>query len=309
MSLLKSPFEFNTILELTTYFKEEEKCIEYIKEWRWQGTVRCIQCGFAHVYHFKDGKRFKCGNCKEHFTVTCGTIMQSTKLPLSKWILAIFLIGGHKKGISSCQLGRDLGVTQTTAWHMLHKIREMLVQDDRQLEGVVSSDETFVGGKNKNRHRDKKLKYGKDRDWADKTPVIGMMQADGFVKTKVLKDATNESIRPVVLQSVKRGSTLVTDEYKSYRIMHKFYNHEKLNHQKGFLSPNGFSTNNIEGFWSQLKRMIIGIYHKVSRKYLQNYMNELTFRHNTRKEKQGVRFAMMMSMINQKITYKQLTHG
>lgn len=304
------PTQFNTLLEVATYFTTEDRCIEHIKQWRWKGLVRCVYCGFHRVYEFKNGKNFKCGNCKEHFTVTSGTIFHSTKLPLSKWIMAMFLIGTHKKGISSCQLARDLGITQKTAWFIAQKIRELLIQDDTLLEGVVSSDEAFVGGKNKNRHKAKRMAYQKGREFKDKTPVIGMMQADGYVKAKVLPDVGLKSIRNAVITSVKKGAVLVTDEWNAYKGMGKYYQHEVVDHGRGtYVNQSGFSSNNIEGFWSHLKRMIIGVYHKVSPKYLQRYVNELTFRHNTRKENSGARLVMMMERIEKKITYKKIANG
>lgn len=310
MCQIKPSAEFNTIPEIAIYFQDEKICIKHIKEWRWKDGVRCIYCGFDKIYEFKNGKRFKCASCKEYFTITCGTIMQSTKLHLSKWIMAMFLLGSNKKGISSVQLGKYIGVTQRTAWVMSHKIRESLQQEDTLLDGVVSSDESFIGGKNKNRHKDKRMAYKKGRDFKDKTPVIGMMQQDGYVRTKVLPDVGLKSIRNAVITTVKKGATLVTDEWNAYKGMNKYYRHEVVDHGRGnYITPSGYSSNNLEGFWAHLKRMIIGVYHKVSRKHLQRYLNELTFRHNTRNAKQGDRLSLMMQKIEIRLTYKKLVYG
>ena len=154
------------------------------------------------------------------------------------------------------------------------------------------------------------MAYGTGRNFKDKVPVLGMMEKEGKVKTIVLPSVAGKNIRQGVLTSVKPGSTLVTDEYHAYNKMSRFYQHEVVQHYRGqYTNANGFSSNNIEGFWSHLKRMIIGVYHQVSPKYLQRYCDELTFRFNSRKEKEGVRFAMLMDRLRNKVTYKQLRYG
>ena len=268
-SKLKSPDQLNSLLEVATYFKDEKVCLKYLEEWIWGGDIRCRQCGFDKPYRYADGKRFRCKMCGTGFTAKVGTIFEGSKLPLQKWFMAMFLISGNKKGVASTQLAVHIGVTQKTAWFMAHKIRRALKQGSVKLEGVVSSDEAMVGGKNGNRHKDKKYMHGYGRNFKDKTPVLGMMEKDGIVKTVVLEAMRHSLIKYHVLNSVKRGSTLVTDEYGAYRSMKKYYHHCVNNHQKKiYVSKEGHSSNNIEGFWSHLKRMIIGVYHFVSKKHL-----------------------------------------
>lgn len=307
---IKSPFDFNNMAELAAHFKDEKTCLDYIEQWRWEGDIRCPHCGYNKIYRLKSGKKFNCANCKECFTITSGTIFDSTKLPLVKWMMALYFVSASKKGVSSCQLAQHLGVTQKTSWYMLQKIRSMLDQSGVKLEGIVSSDESFCGGKNKNRHFRQRRKYTPGRNFPDKTPVLGMMEKDGRVKTIVLPSIANKHIHMHVLSSVKHGSVLVTDEYAAYKNIGRHYDHQVVSHRIGeYTNYNGYSSNNIEGFWSHLKRMIIGVYHWISPKYLQRYCDELTFRFNARKEKQSVRFAMLFDKLRIKITHKQLVYG
>jgi len=214
------------------------------------------------------------------------------------------------KGIASNQLAKSIGVTQTTAWKMLHRIREMLKEYnvDVKLSGIVQADEAFIGGKNKNRHWDKKVKNSQGRSFKDKTPVLGLLQQEeyeyverphkkitgrtvrdkiitrrGRLFCKVIPDTKGKHIRPIVYQMVERGSILVSDEWQGYNGLDGTYQHEIVNHiAKQYVNEAGFTSNAVENRWSILKRMIIGTYHKVSRKYLQRYVDELVFRQNNR---------------------------
>lgn len=307
---IKSPADFSNLAELLLYFKDEKTCLNFIEQWRWKGDIRCADCGHNKIYRFAKRNRFKCANCKQYFSITSGTIFDNTKLPLVKWMMAIYFVGNHKRGISSCQLASDLGITQKSAWHILHKLRSGLSQANVKLEGAVSSDEAFVGGKNSNRHKAKRLAYSAGRNFKDKAPVLGMMEKDGKVKTMVLESVAGKHIRQGVLTSVKPGSTLITDEYHAYNRMNRYYMHEVVQHWKGqYVNQSGFSSNNIEGFWSHLKRMIIGVYYQVSHKHLQKYCDELTFRFNMRKESEIGRFTALLDNLKIKITYKQLTYA
>lgn len=302
--------EFKSVVELILYYKEEKTCLNALEHWIWKGSMRCLYCGTDKVYRFKDGIKFKCSNCKEHFTAKVGTIFEGSKLPMVKWFMAIYYITAHKKGISSHQLGRDLNVTQKTAWFMLQRIREAFKQDDIKLEGVVQSDETFVGGKNGNRHIDKKVKNIRNnstRIFKDKTTVLGMISDSGKIKTKIIPAARSVYIEKEVLKTVKKGSIWVTDNFMDKKVLKDTYQREVVNHnQKKYYSDNGFTTNAIENVWSHLKRMIIGVYHQVSRKHLQRYCDELTFRFNTRDLNGSERFALLISKVNCRLKYKQL---
>jgi len=306
---VKSLDDFNNLIDLAIYFKEEKTCLQYLEQWVHKGDIKCPHCGLSNPYRYKDGKLFACSQCRVQFTAKVGTVFQNSRLPLVKWFMALYLFSANKKGVSAIQLGKAIGVSRKTAWIMGHKIRESVNQNGIVLEGVVQSDETFVGGKNKNRHIDKKAKYSRNkwRESPDKAPVIGLIDSNGIAKTQVLQAATLTNIKSVVMESVKAGSTWVTDNYLSVRTLGKYFKREVVNHQKKqFLSKRGHSTNAIENLWSHFKRMIIGTYHKVSQKHLQRYCNELTFRFNTRHLKEGERLALLFSKVNCVIPYKKL---
>lgn len=307
MCTVKSLEKFDSLIELVMYFKSEEICLQHLEQWMWDGNIRCPHCGFDRPYRYKNGVRFKCRSCKVGFTAKIGTIFEKSPLPLVKWFSAMYLMAVNSKGISSTNLGKLIKVRQATAWFMMHRIRESMKQDDSKLEGVVSSDEAFVGGKNQNRHKVKRKSYSAGRNFKDKVPVLGLMSGEGKVKTIVLPSISGKEIRQQVIMNVSPGSTLVTDEYSAYKRMGKFYDHQIVRHYLGeYKNKNGFSSNNIEGFWSHLKRMIIGVFHKVSPKYIQRYCDEQCFRNNTRGMSGSQLLGIMMSKANSRLSYKKL---
>lgn len=311
MSKDKSPSSFNSLLQLSEYLNNEKKCLKFIEHWRWGGEIHCPHCGMDKVYRFKSREIFKCASCQLQFSAKVKTIFEKSKISLKKWILAIYLNGANKKGISSHHLAKEINVSQKTAWFMLHRIRKAIQPDNKEkLQGVIMTDETFVGGKNKNRHTDKKFVKAQGRSFKDKTVVMGMLQQDGDVRCVVIPDVTNASLHSTLLTHVKEKSIVVTDEYKNYKGIKKWFNHQTVQHRfRRYKNEEGYSTNAVEGFWSHLKRTIFGIYHNVSRKHMQAYVDEIAFKYNTRKMDQGERFGLMMSRINTRLTYKQLVYG
>ena len=301
--------EFNSLFELIEYFKDEQTCINYLADKRWEGKSCCPHCECAKVYCFSDGKRYKCSSCKKQFSVRIGTIFEDSNISLKKWFIAIYLITSHKKGISSYQLAKDLKVTQKTAWFMLHRIRYALGQCnlDTELDGEVEIDETFVGGKNKNRHWDKKVKQSQGRSFKDKTPVFGMLQRGGIVVAKVVPDTKAKTLRPHIDRYIQKGSTIYTDEWY-YGNLHENYQHHQVFHAAKIYARGEVHTNTIEGFWGILKRGLIGIYNHVSRKHLQKYVDEFCWRFNTRKLKEGERMNKMLSLCCTRLTYKKLIY-
>ncbi len=260
--------KFKSLPQILNHFKDKETCVKFLEEQRWGGKPICPKCGCKKVYSIEGGKRYKCADkeCYKKFSVTVGTVFENSKVPLNIWFAAIYLATAHKKGISSLQLHRDLGVTQKTAWFMLHRIREMLRQKaPTLLSGEVQADETFVGGKNKNRHVDKKIKESQGRSVKDKTPVFGLL-SDGKVKTTVVPDTKATTLKPIIEDMVEKGSIVVTDEWGAYNGLKKDYQHEVVKHNEKQFMTNGFHTNSMEGFWSLLKRGIFGIYHSASPK-------------------------------------------
>ncbi|MDO8365185.1 MAG: IS1595 family transposase [Saprospiraceae bacterium] len=259
--------EFTTLAQLTEHFSDKQTCIDYLTNLRWAGNVTCTFCGNEKVYELKGAtKRFKCAKCRKQFSAIKGTIFENSPISLQTWFIAVYILTAHKKGISSVQLATDLGVTQKTAWFMAHRIRFALKTKsfETQLDGVIQADETFMGGKNKNRHADKKVPQSQGLSVNDKTPFWGMVDNDGEVRTQVIPNTQAKTIKPIIQKMVKEGSILVTDEWQAYCQLRKNYLHIVINHKEGKYVANGFTTNRIEGFWSILKRGVYGIYHQVS---------------------------------------------
>ena len=292
-------------LSFASTFPTEQSCIEYYEQIRWNGNVVSPFDETAKVYKCKNGK-YRCANTGKYFDVKTGTIFAHTKLPLRYWFYAMFLFLSHKRGVSSCQLARDLGVTQKTAWNMLHKIREYMdCENNHQLSTEVEIDETFVGGKNKNRHKDKKVENCQGRSFKDKVPVFGMYQRGGNIVAKVVPDTKAKTLTPLLEQYVSTESRVFTDGWE-YGDIDRRYEQLSVDHGAGFYGTSYVNnegeyivvcTNGIECAWSHLKRTILGTYYKVSKKYLQRYVDEFTFRFNTRNIGDFQRFELLLRNI------------
>lgn len=302
--------EYQSLLEVAQAFQDERSCIKYLEEVLWEGTPISPFDPDSTVYRCKGG-RYKCKNTGKYFTVITGTIFENTKVSLQKWLMAIWLTTTHKKGLSSYQLARDIGVTQKTAWFMLHRIRYCLeIPDDEPLlSGEVEMDETFVGGKNKNRHRDKKVPVCRGRAHIDKTPVLGMVERGGRIVAQVIPDTSQRSITPVVCQRVDRSATVYTDEWQGYDTIAKLYSRFFVDHSRGQYASGNVTTNRIEGFWGILKRGIIGVYQMTSRKHLQRYVDEFVWRYNYREIGQSFRFYSFLCNVNRRLRYRELVYG
>lgn len=292
------------LLNFMTTFPDDESCVKYFEKLRWGEKVVSPFDPTSKVYKCTNGK-YKCRNTGKYFDVKTGTVFAGTKLPLRYWVFAIFLFMSHKRGISSCQLARDLGVTQKTAWNMLHKIRSfMKSQNNRQVTGDVEIDETFVGGKNKNRHKDKKVERCQGRSFKDKVPVFGVLQRGGAVSAVVVPNTKASTLKPLITQLIEAGSNVFTDgweysgleEYNQYSV-----DHSRALYGKQIITEDGeelnVCTNGIENVWSHFKRMMFGTYYKVSKMHLQRYLDEFIFRFNTRKCGEIERFELFLQCI------------
>lgn len=311
------------LIELLDKFPDEQACRDFIQERRWADEITCPQCGvIGKSYKYTSGKNagklFKCAACRQQFTVRIGTIFEDTKIPLRKWLLAIYLSTSIKKGISSIQLAKFIKVRQATAWFMLQRIREVIKTGSfsfQKLTGAVEMDEAYIGGKDSNKHYGKRLKtltgkgvqgHGSKKS---KAPVVGMVERGGKLRAIATKDTGSSTLMTLARQHIDINATVYTDEHMPYRTLPKIgFKHESVNHGvKEFV--NGMaSTNTAESFWSHLKRGINGIYHHVSAKHLQFYCDEYTYRWNTREMTDTERFEEWFSRIEGKrLTYKTLT--
>jgi transposase-like protein len=270
------------IVQIYKKFPTQNDCLEHLESVKWHGKPVCPYCNSKNQTPMPKENRYHCNNCNKSFSVTVGTIFHKTKCPLQKWFLATSLVLNAKKGISSRQLARDIEVTKDTAWYMLMRIRKAFVEDNDLMTGIVEADETYVGGKNKNRHNDKKTKGGQGRGGKDKTPVIGVLERGGKVKTKKSKDVSGKSLKSFINENVQKGATITTDEWSGYNGLSKNYIHTIVKHGQGEYVKGEAYTNTLEGFWSLLKRGIIGQYHYVTPHHLQKYLNEFNFRFNER---------------------------
>lgn len=291
---MKDLEKFDNLISLISYFKDNATCKQFLKEQRWKdGDVVCPHCGKHHCYTRSDGA-FRCPKCKRNFSVLVGTIFENTKIALVKWFSAMYLISSHKKGISSHQLARDIDVTQKTAWYILHKVRTLYSQDTTELANEVECDEAYIGGRESNKHESKKTEGTQGRSLKTKTPVFGMVERGGTLVAQKVSNTQGKTLSPIIRQFVKPGSRVFTDEYIGYNSLYDSeYTHAIVHHnQKEYVVEDAY-TNTIEGFWGQLKRMIFGIYHFVSAKYLQRYVDEAVFRYNTREDKESIRFSKM----------------
>lgn len=301
--------EFNSLFELLKVYSNEDICIKEYEKLKWGASPICAFCSNTKIYKIKRNHYYKCSKCRKCFTVKHGTIFQSSNIGLQKWFIAIYLMASHKKGISSVQLSKDIGVTQKTAWFMLQKIRHLLFDHNLgKLHGVIEVDETFVGGKNKNRHNDKKFKYSQGRSFKDKVPVIGMLQRGGKLVARVIENTSGKCLIPQIKKHISRESIVLSDEWLGYKTLHTINEHYIIDHSKGYYKNELACTNAIEGFWSHFKRGIFGIYHKVSKKHLNKYVDEFVYRYNTRKLTEYQKFCYILKNSSRVLTYKQLIY-
>lgn len=311
---------FKSLLELNDYFREEKTCHEFLASQIWEGGKPvCPHCGSEKVYitksrsnkpSKKDIPEYRCAakECSKKFSVTTGTIFESSKLSLRTWFASIYLITTHKKGISSLQLATDLHIAQKSAWFVLHRVREMyLVSAPEMLRDVVQLDESLFGGKSKNKHADKRKPGTQGRSTVDKTIVFGARGICGRIKTEVIPNVESDTIVPIAEKWVEKGAIMVTDELKSYRALSENYFHIAVDHSAGQYTSGAFSSNGVENFWSLFKRGIIGIYHQVSPKHLHRYSTEFSYRYNTRKDSANERFQSTIKNANTaRLKYKDL---
>lgn len=307
-------YQYKSLNELFAHFADEKVCREYLEQRLWKGQPVCPHCQSTRVYRLANGVQFKCGNkktCDKKFTVTVGTIFENTKISLTKWLPAIAILTANKKGISSCQLARHLGVTQTTAWFMLHRIRKMITPKKRAvLTEKVMIDETYCGGKAKFKSKKRRKLIAEGKLSNDKLPVLGLLQDNGSAIMQVIEEATSDCVLPMIDKMVAADTLIITDSSNIYFKLQdnlKLKGHISINHAQGEYAIGEYSTNPIESMFACLKRTIYGTYHQVSAKHLQQYLEESCYRFNTRKLKDYERFEYNFLSITGRLKYKDLT--
>lgn len=294
-----------TLQQAMIYFTDPQVCHDFMVEMIWPQGVTCPHCSSAKLGFVKTRRIWNCKACKKQFSVKVGTIFEDSPLKLSTWLPAIWLITNAKNGISSCELARSLGVTQKTAWFMLHRIRHALqVGGFQKLSGTVETDETFIGGRESNKHTRKRVHKG--RGTVGKAIVVGLLEREGNARSMVIANTDKQTLHQVVCQHVEPGSNLYTDAHSGYTGLAADYGHEIVNHMHEYVREN-VHTNGIENHWSLLKRTIKGTYVAIEVPHLPRYLDEQTFRFNNRKDDDVGRFVKAASLVAGKtITYEKL---
>jgi len=302
----------NTLREAVIFFKDFENCREFMVALRWpDGVVRCPRCNSDHVVYLEKARVWKCYSKHESpkFSLKTGTIFEDSPLGLDKWLPTVWMIVNDKNGISSWELHRAIGVTQKTAWFMLHRIR-LAMQDESgsKLGGEVEVDESMIGGKSRNMHKNKRAEKIHGTGGMDKAIVFGMVERDGRVRAFHLDSRRRHELQKAIRENVEAGSAIFSDELPSYNGLAEDYDHDVINHAVEYVNGN-VHTNTIENFWSLLKRGLHGTYISVEPFHLFRYIDEQAFRYNNRKylDDRG-RFALAVSQIvGKRLTYKALT--
>ena len=303
--------ELKTLQQAVIFFSDPDNCLNYFVSRRWPNGVVCPTCGRDDVTFLTNQRKWQCKSShkQRQFSAKVGTIFENSPLGLDKWLMAVWMITNCKNGVSSYEVHRAIGVTQKTAWFMVHRIRiAMELGSFEKLSGTIEADETYVGGEAKNMHKDKReIRVRKSGSAKHKTAVLGMLERKGRVRAKVVNSRDAETIRHFVVTGAEKGAEVMTDEWRGYHNLHDTYTHRVINHSMQYVNGN-IHTNGIENFWSLLKRTIKGTYVSVDPSHLQKYIEAQVFRYNNRTDTDGQRFFKVTGQLaGKRLTYAELT--
>jgi transposase-like protein len=302
--------EPQTLQDAIVYFSDADNCLNYVVAKRWPNGVTCPTCGSPDVRFIPTRRLWECKakHAKKQFSAKIGTVLEDSPIGLDKWLMTMWMVANCKNGVSSYEISRDCGVTQRTAWFMLHRVRDAM-QDkfSGKLSGHVEVDETLIGGKARNMHVAKRLRRITGTGGKDKTAVIGIVERGGKVRTSVVPNRKRKALQDEVRKHVEAGSALYSDALQSYNGLAGEYAHQVINHAVAYVDG-AVHTNTLENFWSLLKRGISGTYVSVEPFHLFRYLDEQAFRYNNRKATDAERFsATVEGIIGRRLTYQQVT--
>jgi transposase-like protein len=305
-----------SLFEFQQQFPDEASCVAFLESQRWGENSKnrfCPHCGSLRSYKFQNGNLYKCADCRKQFTVTVGTIFEGSHIPLLKWFYAARYNMNFKKGVSSVQLAKELKITQKSCWFMLQRIRYGFENSGNKdlLGNIVEIDESYIGGRESNKHYNKRVKGAQGRgSQYSKAPVVGILERKGNLRLMATSDTSATTVHQLIQSHVAKGATVMTDEYRPYRTLHKLgYIGMRVNHGEHEYVRGEAHINSLEGTWAHLKLSIQAIYVGVSKKHLQKYCAEFCYRFNRRGMDDSAKFNDWFSHCNGRLLYKNLIAG